>query len=143
MFTHEGRMTATVSSRSESNLLTCREIMALGLDEATSQAYQEAVERYEQTHPTSNSRDYLEYAFDVLRGIAYQEEERYGIHKLEPGRLRERLIPVVRRLWGERRIRLLARIAISGRPTSRNSTTRSSATTRRQMAPVAAPPLFT
>ena len=54
-------MTATVSSRSESNLLTCREIMALGLDEATSQAYQEAVERYEQTHPTSNSRDSVSY----------------------------------------------------------------------------------
>ncbi|MFY2642495.1 hypothetical protein ACOTDF_13150 [Achromobacter insuavis] len=135
-------MTATVSSRSESNLLTCREIMALGLDEATSQAYQEAVERYEQTHPTSNSRDFLEYAFDVLRGIAYQEEERYGIHKLELGRLRERLIWVVRRLLGERRIRLLARIVTSAPPTSRNNTTRSGATTRRQMAPVAAPPLF-
>lgn len=135
-------MTATVSSRSESNLLTCREVMALGLDEATSQAYQEALERYEQTHPTRNGWDYIEYALDVLRGFAPQEEERYGIHKLELGRLRERLIWVVRRLSSERRIRLLARIATSSPPTSRNNTTRSSATTRRQMAPVAAPPLF-
>lgn len=135
-------MITAVSFRSDSNVLTCREAMALGLDEVTSEAFQEAVERYEQAHPTVSSRDYLEYALDVLRGITYQEEERYGIHKLELGRLRERLIWVVRRLSGDRRIRLLARIATSAPPTSRNNTTRSGATTRRQMAPVAAPPLF-
>ncbi|WP_162876355.1 hypothetical protein [Achromobacter insuavis] len=135
-------MTTTVSSRSECNVLTYREVMALGLNGAASQALQEAIERYERTNPTGNSREYLEYALDVLRGIHRREKELCGIHLLVLKQIRERLIWVVRRLWNERRIRLLARIATNGPGASRNSTTRSSATTRRQMAPVAAPPLF-